>query len=321
MNRLTSRFDGTACFEKYDKSVPLPCNGCGIRCSSCAFAVVLERLAKYEDTGFTPEEIQHLNNKEDLMMKESYMSQVAEMLGVEIGEEFEIMNEDGNTDDFNPYKITEEGLCNFMGAYCHQKLSYLLSGEYMVKKQPWKPIDGERCWFVNVDGTVSSYIFWKTNMCYLAMFDMGNYFQTEKEALEAREKMVKEFGEIQKEVEFGEKFDIVLKDGEDDIQISFKLSEGNLIQYKKELPDETLLSKTLRGDYIVLKRTWRPEDGGDFWYVTPTDRTCIGTFFKTNAHALAILKFGNCFETLESAEKSRDEILKKFNEIKKEVEE
>lgn len=60
MDRLTARNkDGTAyfpqCFEE-------PCNGCGCLKDACEFLTkVCERLAQYEETGLTPEQIRQID--------------------------------------------------------------------------------------------------------------------------------------------------------------------------------------------------------------------------------------------------------------------
>ena len=65
----------------------------------------------------------------------NYMKQVAEMLGVEIGEEFKIEGHSGN----NIYKLTEENIeylsCGHWFSIS-STLNKLLNGEYKVVKMP-----------------------------------------------------------------------------------------------------------------------------------------------------------------------------------------
>jgi hypothetical protein len=73
------------------------------------------------------------------------MKEVAEMFGVELGEEFYIGND--------IYRITETGLYYYDIEYkkwCkdHIGLTMLLNGRAKIK---WKPKDGEQCWFIYAD--------------------------------------------------------------------------------------------------------------------------------------------------------------------------
>jgi hypothetical protein len=73
------------------------------------------------------------------------MKEVAEMFGVELGEEFYIGND--------IYRITETGLYYYDIEYkkwCkdHTGLTMLLNGGAKIK---WKPKDGEQCWFIYAD--------------------------------------------------------------------------------------------------------------------------------------------------------------------------
>ena len=71
-------------------------------------------------------------------MSENKMKEVAQLLGVEIGEEFKIEGHSGNV----MYRLTEEGLEYFScgnGFTISSTLNYLLNGEYKVVKIP-KPV-------------------------------------------------------------------------------------------------------------------------------------------------------------------------------------
>ena len=72
-------------------------------------------------------------------MPENKMKQVAQLLGVEIGEEFKIEGHSGNV----RYRLTEENL-EYLSSYDHwfsisSTLNELLNGEYKVVKIP-KPV-------------------------------------------------------------------------------------------------------------------------------------------------------------------------------------
>ena len=70
MERLTKRENGHAhyprCFEE-------PCGGMGCRTEDCEFKVeICERLAAYEDTGLTPEEINDLASVREISPEAEY---------------------------------------------------------------------------------------------------------------------------------------------------------------------------------------------------------------------------------------------------------
>lgn len=62
-------------------------------------------------------------------MSKNYMKEVAELLGVELGEKFEIENS-----SFNPCYIKENGLYDCDGVNRSGFLVYLLTGEMEIKK-------------------------------------------------------------------------------------------------------------------------------------------------------------------------------------------
>lgn len=78
----------------------------------------------------------------------NYMKQVAQMLGVEIGEEFKVENTHDILDGRSKYNfvITENGLIEIVGKSIFEKeqlLTKLLNGNYKVIKLP-KPILDEK---------------------------------------------------------------------------------------------------------------------------------------------------------------------------------
>lgn len=119
----------------------------------------------------------------------NYMTEVAKILGIEIGEEFEASN--GYI-----YKLTEHGLIcpNFQNNdeedYAHV-LCCLLNGTYFIKRQPWKPKYGEEYWYVNESGSVYKNTFdncsdYMTN--HMNYYKLGNCYKTFAEASSSREK-------------------------------------------------------------------------------------------------------------------------------------
>lgn len=99
-------------------------------------------------------------------MSKNYMKEVAEMLGVEFGEKFEIENI-----IYNPYHINENGLYNCDNDHCYKYLSDLLKGEKEIKKTIIT--DKEREYLSNVTAPKSIY----ENVDYIAKTQTGKYFR------------------------------------------------------------------------------------------------------------------------------------------------
>lgn len=139
-------------------------------------------------------------------MGRNYMPEVAKMLGLEIGEEFDILYEGRTATDLGPFKFTNETIldCNGDGLgdglQCW-RLCCLLTGDYTIQKRPWRPKDGEEYWAVLTNGDVGWRCFRKGNANSLASLYMGNCFPTEEAALAAVTEMLAKFEEIKKEVE------------------------------------------------------------------------------------------------------------------------
>ena len=80
------------------------------------------------------------------------MKAIADMLGVELGEEFDI-----GESPFNPYEITEDGLLDRNGSVTSVVLKDLLVGNRTITKRPkapWEPRKGERYWYVSENGSI-----------------------------------------------------------------------------------------------------------------------------------------------------------------------
>ena len=115
-------------------------------------------------------------------MAESKMAQVAAMLGVELGEEFEIEGFEGL------YFISDYGLVNEHGNYRPTALMSLINGNKRITKIPWRPKDGEMYYYWADDTTndikVDNDIFYAKVLYDLKNVLIGNCYPT-KEAAEA----------------------------------------------------------------------------------------------------------------------------------------
>ena len=134
----------------------------------------------------------------------NYYKQFAEMLGLELEQEFVLTDVDGNVKDKYTYKITEDGLLykstTFNWAISSLgTIGSLLNGDVKAVPKPWKPKKGELYWFYSK--TLNQAV---SRNCYaenyaLCLWKCGNCFRTEEEAKtkgkEIMEKLVKEYEE------------------------------------------------------------------------------------------------------------------------------
>lgn len=134
-------------------------------------------------------------------MEKNYMPEVAKMLGVEIGEPFDVFDEDGEIKGCGPYRFTDETIvnCDDEGAPIWL-LHYLLCGKNTIQKRPWRPKDGLKYWFVCPNARVNWCAFSKDQYADLALLNMGNCFPTKEAAEAAKPEMLAKFEEIKKGV-------------------------------------------------------------------------------------------------------------------------
>lgn len=129
------------------------------------------------------------------------MQEVAKMLGVEIGEKFDVMDKNGSIVAYSPYRFTNDSIIDYDDDdMAYSQLWYLLTGEYTIQKRPWKPKDDGKYYTVSLNGRVTWCHFYKDEEASLAMLNMGNCFPTEEEAVAAVPEMLAKFEEIKKGV-------------------------------------------------------------------------------------------------------------------------
>ena len=114
--------------------------------------------------------------------------QFAEILGLELEQEFVLTDVDGKIKDWYTYKITENGI--FYKSKISQDwikdkpilVEELLKGCIKAVPKQWKPEKGEKYWF---------YLYWSKEIIYsrwvdgtydLILWKVGNCFKTEEEA-------------------------------------------------------------------------------------------------------------------------------------------
>ena len=102
------------------------------------------------------------------------MEQVAEMLGVKLGEKFKINGD--------VYWLDEDGLMDDTGHQIFSTLGRLVVGQYTIEKLPWKPQYGDKYCVVLNDGDIARH-YWNGDYIDSALYYAGNCFATREEAL------------------------------------------------------------------------------------------------------------------------------------------
>lgn len=128
----------------------------------------------------------------------------AEMLGLELEQEFVLTDFDGNRKDKCTYKITENGIfykSKISEDWIKDKPSVveeLLNGCIKAVPKPWNPINGEMYWFYT-NYFHTTYCTWTDGVSDLLLWKTGNCFKTEEEAKtkgkEIMEQIKKEYEE------------------------------------------------------------------------------------------------------------------------------
>ena len=134
-----------------------------------------------------------------------YWKQFAEMLGLELGEEFSLTKFDGEKVNEDTYKITRDGLLykSYIGVNWYSEPSktiyYLLRGEYKAVSKAWKPEIGEQYWHYSEAWNEALSCDWEGGFNDLLLWKVGNCFKTEvaatakgKELMEAIKKEYEE---------------------------------------------------------------------------------------------------------------------------------
>lgn len=132
-------------------------------------------------------------------MSKNLIPQIAHMLGVELGEEFQI-KEYGERiyrfDNSGLQLIYDNGVRN-LNITANMALSCLLSGDIEIVKLPWKPKMDERYWTfgLGVDGKwIVIARRWEGYPCEFLLVDKGWAYRREEEAKAALPSVAKELG-------------------------------------------------------------------------------------------------------------------------------
>lgn len=132
----------------------------------------------------------------------NYYNQIAEMLGVELNEEFKLKADCMEKPWNNLYRISENGFeyKSIRGTWeddDYYALSEILSGKKEIVKIHWKPKQDDKYWYYySGDGAVCA--IWKGSTWDLHSWKIGNCFRTEEEAWDKGQKLMEQ---IKKEYE------------------------------------------------------------------------------------------------------------------------
>ena len=135
----------------------------------------------------------------------NYYKQFAEMLGLELEQEFVLTDADGNRKNKYTYKFTEDGVLYKSPTFTNWSINSLgtigslLNGDVKAVPKPWKPKEGEKCWYYSEPfNQVISHNWYSGNYDFL-LWKVGNCFKTKEEAdikgKEIMEQIKKEYEE------------------------------------------------------------------------------------------------------------------------------
>lgn len=119
-----------------------------------------------------------------MKLSKSYIKEIAEMLGVEIGEVFNLKGNDGKIITIGDYRLTESGLEYSDGQYRWLKsnsFTDLIVGKVGIVKKPWKPKYADVYYAINFDGNVIVKEWHGLDEDYLR-FRIGNVFKSKEVA-------------------------------------------------------------------------------------------------------------------------------------------
>lgn len=131
----------------------------------------------------------------------NYYKQIAEMLGLELGQEFRIIDSHERTIDAALFEITEDGLfskANNLSGKVTLMLDLILSGKCKAVPKQWKPKNGEQYWYYDSKNGAECSYWHGFNYDYYS-WKTGNCFRTEEETKtkgkEIMEELLKEYEE------------------------------------------------------------------------------------------------------------------------------
>lgn len=136
-------------------------------------------------------------------MRKNYMSEVAKIFGVELGEPFKLTN-DTNGYYHRYYQFTDKkGLKTSVDGVNWETaaavtLRDILMGDIRIVKLPWKPQEGEKYYVPRI--AIRPYdrhycYYWDNSGVDIKRYDMGIVCKTPEEAIALTEKMLEAINE------------------------------------------------------------------------------------------------------------------------------
>lgn len=125
----------------------------------------------------------------------NHMEQVAKILGIEMGEKYDVIFPEVCNTCHATVMFTDEGVktitTNVYDVYNFKAyvLTHLLTGAYGLKRKPWKPTYNDEYYSIGVDGIVE-HGTWLDDFLDFAMYRLGNCYRTASEAEANRDKWI-----------------------------------------------------------------------------------------------------------------------------------
>lgn len=132
----------------------------------------------------------------------NYMKKVADLLGVEINEEFKVRSTK-YTQNVNSeiFVFTKVGITTDDGITRNDILIDLLLGVFEIVKLPWKPKNGEAYYYIDTDDKVTYETFDPSVVYDIALYKLGKLYRTREEAEAHAEEDKAYWDEVRKELE------------------------------------------------------------------------------------------------------------------------
>lgn len=133
-------------------------------------------------------------------MAKNLIPQIAQMLGVAIGEEFKIKGEDELTYRFDSdgLKLTYDSGIELAQISANVAFVDLVNGKDEIIKLPWKPKQDETFYTFGIHATENKWVVvsvkWWDNFKNLALYKIGWVYRSQAEAEAALPKVAKEMG-------------------------------------------------------------------------------------------------------------------------------
>lgn len=118
----------------------------------------------------------------------NYYKQFAEMLGLELEQEFILTDVDGNRKNKYTYKITEDGVLYKSPTFVNWSVNSLgtigslLNGDVKAVPKPWKPKATDYYYYYSINREATIGRTWRGEAMDFMAWKLGNCFRTKEEA-------------------------------------------------------------------------------------------------------------------------------------------